>query len=334
MKLPTFAAAGLAGVAGLGMVLWLGRDDGLASPDGQTLVLGARLYADTCASCHGGAELEGQPNWRDPGQDGILPAPPPHDETGHTWHHGDDLLFAYTKHGGAATLAARGGVSGFASGMPGFGDHLTDARFAPCWVSSNPPGPKISAPCKPNAQMQSAPGHDARLAQENKPLGGARPPRTSKGHHMITPPTRRQMLATFAAFTATAALPARAGTAPFIEVTKDPGCGCCGAWVDILEREGFVTETIEASWRTLAQLKRDSGISDAMASCHTARIDGYVIEGHVPAADIRRLLQERPPDAIGLAVPGMPWGGSPPGMGGPESERDAYTVFLIGKDGR
>ena len=146
---------------------------------------------------------------------------------------------------------------------------------------------------------------------------------------MITP-TRRQFLATLAALGATATLPARAVSAPFITVTKDPGCGCCGAWVDILEREGFVTETIEASWRALSQLKRDSGISEAMASCHTARIDGYVIEGHVPPADIRRLLEERP-DAIGLAVPGMPWGS--PGMG-PESEREAYTVFLIGKYGQ
>ncbi|WP_421703861.1 DUF411 domain-containing protein [Aliiroseovarius sp.] len=143
-------------------------------------------------------------------------------------------------------------------------------------------------------------------------------------------PTRRQMLAAFAALGATATLPARASSAPFIEVTKDPSCGCCGAWVEILGREGFVTETAEASWQALSQLKRDSGISEDMASCHTARIEGYVIEGHVPPADIRRLLQERP-DAIGLAVPGMPWGS--PGMG-PESEREAYTVFLIGGDGQ
>ena len=66
-----------------------------------------------------------------------------------------------------------------------------------------------------------------------------------------------------------------------------------------------------------------------MVSCHTALIDGYVIEGHVPAADIRRLLEERP-DAVGLAVPGMPDGS--PGMG-PEDDREAYDVFLIRKDG-
>lgn len=146
----------------------------------------------------------------------------------------------------------------------------------------------------------------------------------------MTTPTRRQFLATLTALGTATALPARAGSAPFIQVTKDPGCGCCGAWINILERDGFVTETIEASWQALSQLKRDSGISEEMASCHTARIDGYVIEGHVPPADIRRLLEDRP-EAIGLAVPGMPWGS--PGMG-PESEREAYTVFLIGTDGR
>ncbi|MEN8934708.1 MAG: cytochrome c [Planktotalea arctica] len=84
---------------------------------------GQNLYADTCASCHG-ANLEGQPNWRSVGDDGVLPAPP-HDATGHTWHHDDALLFEYTKLGGAAALQARG-VSGFNSGMPAFGETLSD----------------------------------------------------------------------------------------------------------------------------------------------------------------------------------------------------------------
>lgn len=120
------AATGGAGLLGLGILLWPGQDEATALADDATLALGGELYAETCASCHG-AKLEGQANWRQPGPDGILPAPP-HDETGHTWHHGDDLLFDYTKHGGAATLAARG-VSGFASGMPGFGDQLTDDQI-------------------------------------------------------------------------------------------------------------------------------------------------------------------------------------------------------------
>jgi hypothetical protein len=75
--------------------------------------------------------------------------------------------------------------------------------------------------------------------------------------------------------------------------------------------------------------KLDNGIPQEMVSCHTGRVDGYMIEGHVPAADIRRLLEERP-DAVGLAVPGMPYGS--PGMG-PESQREAYVVYLIRRDG-
>ena len=84
---------------------------------------GLALYKEHCASCHG-AELEGQPNWRRIGEDGLLPAPP-HDATGHTWHHDNRLLFDYTKLGGEALMAARG-VSGFRSGMEGFGEVLSD----------------------------------------------------------------------------------------------------------------------------------------------------------------------------------------------------------------
>ena len=84
---------------------------------------GARLYQENCASCHG-ANLEGQPNWRTPDENGVLPAPP-HDETGHTWHHDNALLFDYTKGGGELALASRG-VTGFKSGMPAFGDVLSD----------------------------------------------------------------------------------------------------------------------------------------------------------------------------------------------------------------
>ena len=81
------------------------------------------LYKQHCASCHG-AKLEGQENWRQIGKDGLLPAPP-HDRTGHTWHHDNTLLFDYTKIGGKALMEARG-ISGFKSGMQGFGDVLTD----------------------------------------------------------------------------------------------------------------------------------------------------------------------------------------------------------------
>ncbi|WP_229738107.1 c-type cytochrome [Sinisalibacter lacisalsi] len=86
---------------------------------------GETLYADSCASCHG-ANLEGQPEWRSPGPDGRLPAPP-HDETGHTWHHPDRVLFQYTKLGGRAALALQG--VDFDSGMPAFGETLTDQEI-------------------------------------------------------------------------------------------------------------------------------------------------------------------------------------------------------------
>lgn len=94
-------------------------------PHSFDLIAGETLYQSSCATCHG-ADLEGQPDWQSPGQDGILPAPP-HDQTGHTWHHSDSLLFDYVKLGGKAALASRG--VDFNSGMPGFADQLTDAEI-------------------------------------------------------------------------------------------------------------------------------------------------------------------------------------------------------------
>ncbi|WP_305972556.1 MULTISPECIES: DUF411 domain-containing protein [unclassified Mameliella] len=117
--------------------------------------------------------------------------------------------------------------------------------------------------------------------------------------------------------------------APEIHVLKDRNCGCCSAWVKILRQEGFFVTTEDTHNAALIRYKMDNGIPPAMTSCHTARIDGYLIEGHVPAADIRRLLAQRP-DARGLAVPGMPYGS--PGMG-PESQREAYDVHLIRRNG-
>jgi hypothetical protein len=142
--------------------------------------------------------------------------------------------------------------------------------------------------------------------------------------------SRRTILATGAGLFALSALPAKARSLDNqMLVMKDPNCGCCGAWIEIVEAAGFKV-TIELSAGTaLMRYKSENGIPEAMASCHTARIGGYMLEGHVPVADIHRLLEERP-EAIGLAVPGMPYGS--PGMG-PESEREAYDVLLIRKDG-
>lgn len=94
--------------------------------DNRDIVAGAALYADHCAACHG-ANLEGQPDWQIPLANGQMPAPP-HDETGHTWHHDNALLFEYTKLGGAGALALRG-IDDFNSGMPAFGDQLSDEEI-------------------------------------------------------------------------------------------------------------------------------------------------------------------------------------------------------------
>ena len=112
-----------------------------------------------------------------------------------------------------------------------------------------------------------------------------------------------------------------------IIVWKSPSCGCCNKWIDHLKENGFRVENRDLG-NTAARAK--FGIKDEYGSCHTARVDGYTIEGHVPAKDIKRLLREKP-EGIGLAVPGMPIGS--PGMDGPEyGERiDNFDVLLIRK---
>lgn len=113
-----------------------------------------------------------------------------------------------------------------------------------------------------------------------------------------------------------------------IHVGKTSGCGCCISWIDRLTEAGFVAEG-ENMGGALIRLKMDRGIPVNMFSCHTATVDGYTVEGHVPPADIVRLLKERP-NAIGLAVPGMPLGS--PGMDF-GNRTEAYDVFLINQDG-
>lgn len=141
---------------------------------------------------------------------------------------------------------------------------------------------------------------------------------------------RRATLIALTAGLAVGLCPAAVFAAPTaIRVAKDPNCGCCTAWVEIIEADGFAATIELLDYDALQAHKMHSGIPENMASCHTAHVEGYVIEGHVPPADIRRLLAERP-DAVGLSVPGMPYGS--PGMG-PETEREAYIVYLIRRDG-
>jgi len=120
---------------------------------------------------------------------------------------------------------------------------------------------------------------------------------------------------------------AAAHAADTIEVWKDPGCGCCTKWVDHLKAAGFKVRTHEVN--NVNEARAWNGVPQALGSCHTARVGGYALEGHVPAADIKRLLRERP-KASGLAVPGMPLGS--PGM---EADRtQPYDVMLFTADGR
>ncbi len=114
-------------------------------------------------------------------------------------------------------------------------------------------------------------------------------------------------------------------TAATVEVYKSPTCKCCAKWVDHMRANGFTVNTNDVGNK---EARERAGISTALGSCHTALVDGYAIEGHVPAQDIKRLLKERP-RATGLAVPGMPHGS--PGMEGARSE--PYNVLLIDKQG-
>ena len=141
--------------------------------------------------------------------------------------------------------------------------------------------------------------------------------------------TRRSLLVGAASLMALGPHLSNAQSAPAIHVLKDRNCGCCEAWVQILRADGMTVTTENSFGTLLIRHKLDNGIPQDMISCHTGEIDGYFVEGHVPPADIRRLLDESP-DAVGLAVPGMPYGS--PGMG-PEDSREAYDVFLIRHDG-
>ena len=127
-------------------------------------------------------------------------------------------------------------------------------------------------------------------------------------------------------FAAFAGLSTKDAGALEVTVYKSPTCGCCNKWIAHLEANGFKVNAHDLA--DLTQVKLEHGVRRGLTSCHTGLVDGYVIEGHVPAEDIRRLLQERP-DVVGLAVPGMVTGS--PGMEGATSE--PYDVLTFDRNG-
>ena len=136
--------------------------------------------------------------------------------------------------------------------------------------------------------------------------------------------TRFQLLAPLALVAC-----AQAATAATLDVVKSPTCGCCTQWVERMKAAGFTVNVRDVPDTT--PVAQAAGVPDTMRSCHTAKVGGYVIEGHVPAADIKRLLAQKPTGAVGLSVPGMVAGS--PGMEVP-GRSDRYRVMLIQKDGR
>jgi len=115
-----------------------------------------------------------------------------------------------------------------------------------------------------------------------------------------------------------------------MHVSRDAGCGCCTAWADLMRHSGRfrITLTNEAD---MGAVKRRLGVPGDLASCHTARVAGFTIEGHVPAADVLRLIETNPRGVRGIAVAGMPIGS--PGMEQPGMGRDAFDVVAFGADG-
>jgi hypothetical protein len=121
-------------------------------------------------------------------------------------------------------------------------------------------------------------------------------------------------------------LTAQAAPLPPVDVYKSPYCGCCEEWVKHMRQAGFTVNTHDV--QDVPAARQRIGMPERYGSCHTAKVGGYLLEGHVPAADVKRLLAQKPP-AVGLAVPGMPQGS--PGM--ETSTPQPYDTLLVGKDG-
>lgn len=144
-------------------------------------------------------------------------------------------------------------------------------------------------------------------------------------------PLRRQLITALPLLAAALAAPrlVRAATGTPVEVWKDPSCGCCHDWIEHMQANGF-SFTVHDTGNNAVRSRL--GLPQKLGSCHTALVGGYLIEGHVPASDVRALLQQKP-QALGLAVPGMPVGS--PGMDGAVygNRRDPYEVLLVARGG-
>lgn len=141
--------------------------------------------------------------------------------------------------------------------------------------------------------------------------------------------TRRQMLrgGILAGFALILPAAARAGTP--VKVLKSASCGCCAEWGNHMRDAGYDITEHDLPLADLSAAKIKAGLKQGQTSCHTGFVDGYVVEGHVPAREVTRLLNERP-DAIGLTVPDMPYGS--PGMGD-VNDAEPYEVLLVKRDG-
>ena len=122
---------------------------------------------------------------------------------------------------------------------------------------------------------------------------------------------------------------AQAANLPESIMYRDPACTCCGAWMKHLQSQGFTVKNVPTA--DMITFKQKQGVTDDLASCHTAIIDGYVVEGHVPSDDIKRLLAQKPSNIRGIAVPGMPVGTPGMEMG---NKKDSYSVVSFDKKGQ
>ena len=145
------------------------------------------------------------------------------------------------------------------------------------------------------------------------------------------PITRRQTLGMLASLSSLPAwVSAASPTTTRMTVWKDPNCGCCQDWIALMAQSGFAVTVHDTG---NAAVRAKLGLPQRLGSCHTAWVGGYLVEGHVPAADVKKLLTEKP-KALGITVPGMPVGS--PGMDGPAygGRKEPFDVLLVHRDGR